>query len=213
MSVKISVPGPEEEADLASKGFKPAYSPVPTESETVQPKTEKLSPVIKATQAVAAADSRKQTPPNPEPIAQNLPIEELPAAAPKNVDAQSLIDKASQDYGIPIGILRAQAFQESGLDNDAVSSKGARGIMQLEPRTADALGVDPSDPAQNVDGGARYLKQLHTRFKTYDKALAAYNAGPDRVTEAVNKYGDDWLDHMPEETRRYVHKILRKAAA
>ena len=93
---------------------------------------------------------------------------------------------------------------ESGGNANAVSPKGARGLMQLMPGTANQLGVKNSfDAAQNVDGGVRYLIQLLQQFN-YDvaKALAAYNAGPQRVAEykGVPPY---------RETRAYVARIIR----
>jgi soluble lytic murein transglycosylase-like protein len=127
-------------------------------------------------------------------------------------DIPSLLDKAAREHGVPPEILHAQARQESGLNPDAVSPKGATGVMQLMPATADQLGVDPEDPAENINGGAQYLKQMRERFGSYDKALAAYNAGPERVQKSIELYHDQWLEHMPKETRDYVHKILRQAA-
>jgi soluble lytic murein transglycosylase-like protein len=129
-------------------------------------------------------------------------------------DTLSLLDKAAKDYDLDPRILHAQARQESGLelDNEAVSSKGARGVMQLMPRTAKSLGVDAHDTAQNVDGGARLMGQLHKRFGRYDRALAAYDWSPDKVQAAIDTYGDKWLEHTPDETQKYVHKILRNAA-
>ena len=90
--------------------------------------------------------------------------------------------------------------QESGWKADAVSSKGALGLAQLMPATARALGVDPDDPMQNLDGGARYLSMMHKRFRSWRLALAAYNAGP----EAVDRHGG-----VPpyKETQNYVRKI------
>ena len=93
---------------------------------------------------------------------------------------------------------------ESGGNVNAVSRKGARGLMQLMPGTADQLGVKNSfDAAENVDGGVRYLMQLLQQFN-YDvaKALAAYNAGPERVAQykGVPPY---------RETRAYVARIIR----
>ena len=93
---------------------------------------------------------------------------------------------------------------ESGGNAQAVSRKGARGLMQLMPGTADQLGVKNSfDAAENVDGGVRYLMQLLQQFN-YDvaKALAAYNAGPQRVAQykGVPPY---------RETRAYVARIIR----
>lgn len=123
-------------------------------------------------------------------------------------DIPTLIDKSAKDEGVPPSLLQAQARQESKLDPDAVSPKGAQGVMQLMPKTADALGVDPTDPEQNIAGGAAYMHQLHRHFGHWDRALAAYNWGPDRVQEAIDRYGENWLYHTPDETQNYVRKIL-----
>ncbi|MFD1796801.1 lytic transglycosylase domain-containing protein [Paracoccus aurantiacus] len=100
-----------------------------------------------------------------------------------------------------MALFQAMIWQESRFNPRAVSPKGARGLAQLMPGTAATLGVDPGDPMQNLDGGARYLLiQLQT-FKSPMLALAAYNAGPG----AVQKYGG-----VPpyRETRNYVVTIL-----
>jgi soluble lytic murein transglycosylase-like protein len=96
-----------------------------------------------------------------------------------------LADAAADKYGLPRALVRCVMTVESGLIAEAVSSKGAIGLMQLMPDTARDLGVDPHDPAQNVDGGARYLRQLLLRYDGgLRHALAAYNAGP----AAVDRY-------------------------
>jgi len=128
----------------------------------------------------------------------------------RETDIPSLIDRAATDNGIPQDIFRAQARQESGLNPRAISKKGAKGVMQLMDPTAKALGVQDSfDPVQNIAGGAKLMAQLHNQFGRWDRALAAYNWSPDRVQNAVDKWGDNWLDHTPEETKNYVRAILK----
>jgi soluble lytic murein transglycosylase-like protein len=115
-----------------------------------------------------------------------------------------LLNQAAAKYGLDPSLLTAVAQQESGLNPYAVSSAGARGVMQLMPATAAGLGVDPNDPAQNIDGGARFLAQLLAKYNgDTSLALAAYNAGPGNVA----KYNG-----IPPfaETQNYVASILAK---
>jgi soluble lytic murein transglycosylase-like protein len=119
-----------------------------------------------------------------------------------------LIEQAAARYGLDPAILSGLIQQESGFDPSARSSAGALGLTQLMPSTAASLGVaEPLDPAQSIEGGARYLSQLLHQFagNTAD-ALAAYNAGP----AAVQQYGG-----VPpySETQQYVTKVLGYAAA
>lgn len=108
---------------------------------------------------------------------------------------------AAQQHGIPEDLFLRLVQQESGFNASAVSPKGATGLAQLMPGTAQQLGVDINNPQQNLEGGARYLKQMHARFGNWPHALAAYNAGP----EAVQKHGG-----IPPyaETQGYVLAIL-----
>lgn len=119
----------------------------------------------------------------------------------------SAIASAAQRYRIDPGIFARLIQQESAGDPNAVSSAGARGLAQLMPGTAAGLGVDASDPQQNLDGGARYLRQMLDRYGgDYRLALAAYNAGPG----AVDEYGD-----VPPyaETQQYVTGVLGSGPA
>ncbi len=112
------------------------------------------------------------------------------------------IHAASARHQVDEHLVEAVAWQESGFNTAALSPKGARGVMQLMPQTARALGVDATDPASNIDGGADYLSQMLRRFDgDTTKALAAYNAGP----EAVERYRG-----VPPyaETIAYVDAIL-----
>jgi soluble lytic murein transglycosylase-like protein len=104
-------------------------------------------------------------------------------------------------YDIPEDLFLRLVQQESGWNPGAVSHKGATGLAQLMPGTANLLGVDINDPRQNLEGGARYLKMMYDRFGSWRLALAAYNAGP----EAVEQHGG-----VPpyRETTQYVRAIL-----
>ena len=133
-----------------------------------------------------------------------------PAIRPPEVSAQppasprELADAAADKYGLPRELVRNVMAAESGFLTTVVSRKGAIGLMQLMPETARDLGVDPGDPAQNVDGGTRYLRDLLLKYDGgLRHALAAYNAGP----AAVDKYNG-----VPPyaETVNYVGRIERK---
>lgn len=108
---------------------------------------------------------------------------------------------AARRHGVPEDLFLRLVQQESGWNAGAVSHKGATGLAQLMPGTADRLGVDETDPHENLDGGARYLRMMYDRFGDWRLALAAYNAGP----QAVEKYGG-----VPPyaETAAYVRRIL-----
>lgn len=107
---------------------------------------------------------------------------------------------AARRHGIPEDLFLRLVQQESGWNPRAVSHKGAIGLAQLMPTTAQHLRVNPADPAENLDGGARYLAAQYRKFGTWQLALAAYNAGPG----AVLKYGG-----VPpyRETMDYVRVI------
>ena len=113
-----------------------------------------------------------------------------------------LIKESAAKYGVDADLVKAVIRAESNFDTGAVSYVGARGLMQLMPATAAGLGVtDAFNPADNIDGGARYLSEQMKRFGGVELALAAYNAGPGAVAE----YGG-----IPpyEETQNYVDRVM-----
>ena len=125
-----------------------------------------------------------------------------PAAAASNPFAAE-ISAAAVRHGVDPNLLTGLIRAESNFDPAATSPAGAQGLAQLMPGTAAGLGVtNPLDPAQSIDGGARYLRQQLERFGgDVTKALAAYNAGPG----AVERFGG-----VPpyEETQNYVRRVL-----
>lgn len=131
------------------------------------------------------------------------------AAAPSSAKARpygQALAAAARAYDLSPALLDAVARSESGYNAGAVSPAGALGIMQLTPATARRLGVDPRDPAQNIMGGAAYLRAQLDRFDgALDLALAAYNAGPG----AVVRHGGVPPFH---ETQAYVGENLDRLA-
>lgn len=130
--------------------------------------------------------------------------EESKVAPPPVLTIDQSISQAGEKHHVDPDFITSVVRAESGFHPRAVSPKGARGLMQLMPKTAAGLGVkDSFDSNENIEAGTRYLRQLLERFN-YDavKALAAYNAGPDRVAHyrGVPPYN---------ETRNYVARIVR----
>ncbi|NVL90648.1 MAG: lytic transglycosylase domain-containing protein [Desulfobacterales bacterium] len=125
-----------------------------------------------------------------------------PDDAPDRYDMY--ISEAAHKHGISFSLIKAVIKAESNFDPYAVSSSGARGLMQIMPRTAKALGIiDLFDPRENILGGTCYLKKLLTQFRgDLSLALAAYNAGPNKVQP---------LKCMPpfEETRSFVRRVMQ----
>jgi soluble lytic murein transglycosylase-like protein len=121
---------------------------------------------------------------------------------------EAMVDQAAERNGLDPAVLHGLIQQESGFDSSATSSAGASGLTQLMPGTASSLGVaNPTNPAESIEGGARYLGQLMSKFAgNTEDALAAYNAGPG----AVQEYGG-----VPpySETQSYVSKVLGYAEA
>jgi len=115
----------------------------------------------------------------------------------------NLITDASQQYGISFPLLKAMIKAESDFDPQAVSRKGAKGLMQIMPENYKVLGIqNPFDPKQNINGGARYFRQLYDKYGKVSLSLAAYNAGPTAV--------DQYKTIPPyQETEQYVERVLK----
>lgn len=145
--------------------------------------------------------------PPPPPTASLAPVGfPVGSTPPPGMEIRSkwepLIQKAASQYRLDADLLRRVMDAESNGNPNVVSPKGAQGLMQLMPATAQALGVkDPFDPEQNIEGGARYLRHLLDTFGDIRLALAAYNAGPGNV----RKYSG--VPPFPE-TENYLRKIL-----
>ena len=146
-----------------------------------------------------------------EEYAPALPAPAQPAreslAKPQSLTPQELTTHAAIQAGLPPAIVHSVAKAESGYRLDAVSPKGAVGLMQLMPATAAELNADPHDPVQNAEAGAKYLRDLLLKYEDdphqVSKAIAAYNAGPG----AVDKYHG-----IPpyRETIDYVNRVLKE---
>jgi soluble lytic murein transglycosylase-like protein len=141
----------------------------------------------------------------PIPAAKEEPPAALAPAAPQPLDPRNLADDAARRNKLPEALIRSIIHAESGFQPDAISPKGAIGLMQLMPGTAAELHADPRDPKQNVDAGTAYLRALLVKYASKDDqialAVAAYNAGPG----AVDRYNG-----VPpyRETRDYVIRVL-----
>ena len=150
--------------------------------------------------AVSAFENEEYVAPPPAPAAA---LPEPAAPAPKSTDPKALVQEAALRNSLPPAFVASVAKAESAMKQNAVSPKGAIGVMQLMPATAKALDADPRDTEQNIDAGTRLLKELLIKYDgDVVKALAAYNAGPG----AVARYNG-----LPpyRETQEYVNKVIR----
>lgn len=166
-----------------------------------------LQPLIKAYADAAAQSAQTQTardtaelPAGQTSSISSLPLPSSPLGNGKEW-LEPIIAKASSRYGVETGLIKAVIKAESNFNPTAVSSAGARGLMQLMPGTAHSLGVNDSfDPEQNVMAGTRFLRDLLDRYNgNMDSALAAYNWGPGNV--------DRRPESMPRETRDYLTRV------
>jgi soluble lytic murein transglycosylase-like protein len=172
-------------------------------------------PVIRLQTSQGVIEIQANTVAEFEPEDYTAPVVATPPAAPPVVapvpstqlTPQELVTRAALNVGLPPAIVHSIARAESGYREDALSPKGAIGLMQLMPKTAAELDVDPHDPAQNAEAGARYLRDLLQKYQDdphqVSKAVAAYNAGP----AAVDKYHG--IPPYPE-TIQYVNRVLKE---
>jgi soluble lytic murein transglycosylase-like protein len=186
----------------AMLGLSPAGAPVST------PQTTGTTPGTSGSFAAQLASVAGTTPASATATAAPTASTTATGAATPgaNTPYAAEIDAAAKKYNVDPALLRGLIRQESNFNPNAGSPAGARGLTQLMPGTAAALGVDPSVPAQAIEGGAKYLRQQLDKFGGDPaKALAAYNAGPG----AVQRYGG-----IPPfaETQNYVRKVLAYAA-
>ncbi|MFA5902444.1 MAG: lytic transglycosylase domain-containing protein [Desulfobacula sp.] len=134
-------------------------------------------------------------------------VKELPARMRRNfstTEYDHIIRKATETYDVDFSLIKAVIEAESGFDPEAVSKKGAKGLMQIMPGNFQYLSVqDPFNPSQNIMGGVKYLQELLRRYENkLPLVLAAYNAGPEAV---------DQFRQIPpyEETQNYVKKVMK----
>ena len=192
---------------VLSNGFRIHADSRSTDGSVVRLETSEGVIEIQAS-TVAAFEQEDYTPPPPAPP---KPTELVTNIQPKDVQPkltpQELVTRAAVQAGLPPEIVHSVAKAESGYQPNAISPKGAIGLMQLMPATAAELNVDPHDPAQNAEAGARYLRDLLLKYENdphqVSKAVAAYNAGPG----AVDKYNG-----IPpyRETVDYVNRVLKE---
>ncbi|WP_010270209.1 lytic transglycosylase domain-containing protein [Paenibacillus senegalensis] len=155
-------------------------------------------------------------------VTQDAAVHSLPAmkkatalhpALSQAITYEPLIEQASMRFGVESSLIKAVIQAESSFNPLAQSPAGAKGLMQLMDNTARSLGVtDSFDPQQNINGGTRYLAQLLERFDgSIPVALAAYNAGPGRISRLgiTDELGlQQQFMQLPQETRNYVAKVL-----
>ncbi|GFE60285.1 lytic transglycosylase domain-containing protein [Geobacter sp. AOG2] len=172
-----------------------------------------FQPLIKAYADAAAQASQPRTArdsmelSSEEPTPASFPAQPSVSLGSGKEWLEPIIAKASSRYGVETGLIKAVIKAESNFNPTAVSSAGARGLMQLMPGTARSLGVNDSfDPEQNVMAGTRFLRDLLDRYNgDVDSALAAYNWGPGNV--------DRRPERIPRETQNYLARVKQLYAS
>lgn len=119
----------------------------------------------------------------------------------------------AQAQGVDPALAVEVAATESSLNQSAIGAAGEIGVFQILPATAAAMGIDPTDLAQNIQAGIGLLRQLISQYGDTAKALAAYNWGPGdaqhpRLNYVLATYGAGWFAHIPGSTQSYINKIL-----
>jgi soluble lytic murein transglycosylase-like protein len=200
--VAVALAAQAGEFAVLSNGFRIHADSHTTDGPLIRLQTTQGVIEIQASTVASFEQEDYAAPPTPSPTPT------LPAARPTpQLTPKDLVTQAAKHAGLPPAIVHSIARAESGYREDAVSPKGAIGLMQLMPKTAADLNVDPHDPAQNAEAGARYLRDLLQKYENdphqVSKAVAAYNAGP----AAVDKYHG--VPPYPE-TVQYVNRVLRE---
>lgn len=201
----LCVTGSAGEYAVLSNGFRIHADSHLVEGTTVQLQT--AGGIIALPQSSVAGFEREEYTPLPPPPAQSPITAAAIERADQKLTPQELITRAANRAGLPPAIVHSVARAESAYRTDALSPKGAIGLMQLMPGTAAALNANPRDPGENADAGAMYLRQLLEKYDgdphQVSKAIAAYNAGPG----AVDKYHG-----VPpyRETIDYVNRVLKR---
>jgi soluble lytic murein transglycosylase-like protein len=151
---------------------------------------------------LARRESRLHIPGMSQKVAMSLGTQRRSGKPRSPAAYDQLISRVAARHGLPAAMVKAVVKAESNFQPHARSNKGAQGLMQLMPGTAEDMGVDdPFEAEDNVQGGTRYLRAMYERFGDWKHALAAYNAGPG----AVERFGG-----IPPyaETQQYVERVL-----
>ncbi|MEO7143332.1 MAG: lytic transglycosylase domain-containing protein [Bryobacteraceae bacterium] len=196
LTLLLTFPAIAGEYAVLSNGFRLHVDSHRTAGGLVQLQINQGAMELPADQVVRFEEEDYVAAPPPAPAAAS------PQPAPAPSDPKQMVAQAAQRAGLPAAFVQSVAAVESGYHANAVSPKGAIGIMQLMPGTAADHAADPNDPRQNVDAGAMHLRELLLKYHgDMVKALAAYNAGPG----AVDRYNG--LPPYPE-TQAYVQRVL-----
>ncbi len=201
-----SVGASASELAVLSTGFKIHAASHVVDGDKIRLQTDQGAIELLAS-SVSGFEQEEYTPPLPPPIPVPAVKAPTPIPAAQPVSSKQMVSDAARQAGLPPELVHSVVRAESGYRTNALSPKGAIGLMQLMPGTAAALNANPYDPKQNVQAGVAYLRELLIRYENdphqVTKAIAAYNAGPG----AVDKYKG-----IPpyRETIDYVNRVVRQ---